>query len=417
MRICVHWPRLGPYHLARLNATHRRIAGEGGTLVALETASQDSTYAWREEQAPDAFQRHQVFPGYRYEDVSPSAMWRGVIQALDALDPDAVAINSYSTPDALAALAWCRRRRRVAVVMMESKADDAPRSAAREWTKRVLLSQFDAALAGGSPQRAYLRQLGFPNALIFEPYDVVDNDHFARGAAEARRSPASTRGLVGLHDEHPFFLASNRFVPRKNLTFLLDAYARYCGAHPAGERPWRLLLLGDGPEREGLEAYASDHGLDGAVFCGFQQIADLPAYYGRAAAFVHPPLVEQWGLVVNEALASGLPVLVSERTGSAQDLVHEGVNGFTFDPEDPQELARQMGTLVALSEAERRSMGERSREIVRAWSPERFADALLDATAAGRRRSDRPLSLTARAVLWGIGLLSREVKSLHAIKD
>src|SRR5439155_11820127 len=114
---------------------------------------------------------------------------------------------------------------------------------------------------------------------------------------------------------------------------------------------------------------------DDLLLPGFQQYDELPAYYGLASAFIHASTVEQWGLVVNEAMAAGLPVLVSERCGCAADLVEAGVNGFTFDPWQPEALARLMLKLAA-SETERLRMGGASRGIIANGSAERFGEGL-----------------------------------------
>ncbi len=425
--VCVQWPRLGPYHLARLRAAHERLAREGVRLVALETAGQDETYAWRQERGATSYERVQVFEGGVFEELPPRAIFEGVTAALERIEPDAVVINSYSAPDAQAALVWCRRRRRTAVVLMESKADDAARSGLREWIKASIVRQFDAALAGGSPQVAYLDRLGFPTEYAFLTCDAVDNDFFRQGAEAARANPDAVRHLPGLADETPYFLASNRFVARKNLGVLLRAYGTYrrtaerCPAEgcPAAV-PWRLLMLGDGPLRADLEALVARENIGGVTFCGFRQIEELPAYYGLAGAFVHAALVEQWGLVVNEAMAAGLPVLVSERVGSAYDLVLEGETGFRFDPERPEDLARMMARLAAPGPDQadaRAAMGERAQAVVAGWAPEQFGEGLWQAVQAGRSRANRPFSATVRFLLWAMRTLSREVKSFHAIKE
>ena len=410
-RLCVQWPRLGPYHLARLRAAHERFTSEGWDVVAVETAGDDATYAWRLETAPEPFQREQVFPSGVVEGLAPRAVHRELTRLLDRLQPDAVAVNSYSAPDAQAALTWTRRNRRVAVCMMESTARDAPRSPLRERAKGAIVRAFDAALAGGTPQRDYLRQLGFDDAFVFEPYDVVDNAHFERIAAGVRAAPEATRHLPGLGDG-PFFLASSRFVARKNLMALLDAYARYRAADDA---PWRLVLLGDGPERDRLERRA--RAIGGVTFAGFQQYDVLPVYFARAQAFVHPPLVEPWGLVVNEALASGTPVLVSSHVGASTDLVRDGVTGYRFNPHDVGGLASLLGSFAARTAADREAMGRAGQEIVAAWSPEQFADGLWRAVEAGTHRAGRRPSFGAQGLLWAQRTVSRDARSFHTLRD
>jgi glycosyltransferase involved in cell wall biosynthesis len=198
-------------------------------------------------------------------------------------------------------------------------------------------------------------------------------------------SLAEKRGLP----EH-YFLSCARFVEKKNLSTLVQAYAGYRDRAEAGR--WPLVLVGDGPLRERLEEQVRTLGLTEHVhFPGFQQYEDLPAYYGRADAFILPSRYEQWGLVVNEAMAAGLPVLVSENCGCAPDLVAEGENGWTFAPDDPENLAQLMHRISG-ADVDRTAMGRASRNRIRAWSPDTFAQNMT-AAAETARQQDLP-SLT-----------------------
>ncbi|MDT7858013.1 glycosyltransferase [Rubrivirga sp. S365] len=395
-RVCVQWPRLGPYHLARLRALHARLGAEGVALTALETATVDTTYAWREEAGPTPYDRVCALPGRSMAATPPVQTRRAVTSALDRIDADAVAITSYSTPDAHAALAWCRRRSRVAVLLFDSRAEDAERSPWRERVKRTLVAQYDAALVAGTPQAAYAVALGVPRRRVFTPLDVVDNAFFRDGAARERG-----RGGVG-------FLSVNRFTERKNVGLLVEAYRRY---RAAAEAPWPLVLVGDGPLRPALERAAGE----GVTFAGFAQIEALPAHYGAAGAYVHPARADQWGLVVNEAMASGLPVLVSSGAGCARDLVREGENGFRFAPDDPGALADLLAH-VASDRTDRDAMGQASQSIIASYTPEAFADGLWNAVRAGRPGSGRPLSPAARAVLGALAVAGRDHHAFHSVE-
>jgi len=141
-----------------------------------------------------------------------------------------------------------------------------------------------------------------------------------------------------------------------------------------------LVLLGDGPLKPDLCRLISGLGLQHFVLLpGFKQYDELPVYYGLASAFVHASTTEQWGLVMNEAMASGLPVLVSNRCGCAMDLVQEGKNGFTFDPYNVEQLAGLMFKMSAFQPSELSAFGSASREIISNWGPERFASGLQQA--------------------------------------
>ena len=125
--------------------------------------------------------------------------------------------------------------------------------------------------------------------------------------------------------------------------------------------------------------------------------------------------MDQWGLVVNEAMAAGLPVLVSTGTGCAPDLVREGENGWTFAPEDTTNLAALLARIASGSDRQR--LGARSREIIAAYTPEAFGDGLWRAVEAGRQRADRGLGLDGRLALGVLRLGARRVQSFHTIPE
>lgn len=410
-RVCIHWPRFGPLHLNRLQSAYEALRSEGIELVAVEAASTDSIYAWREERDPTPYERTTLFPGKVYDTLNAALLFDRMAATLEKLNPDAVLIHSYATPDAQAALAWCRRRRRIAVCMAESKEDDGPRVGWRESIKRILVSQFDAAQAAGTRAAEYIAQLGLPPDRIFLGYSVVNNAYFAEQAAEARRQPEAANHLPGLSDPTPYFLASNRFVERKNLPLLLRAYAAYRSLTPS---PWRLVMLGDGELRSELEALVERRGIEGVVFAGFRQIDELPVYYAHASAFVHPARIDQWGLVVNEAMAAGLPVIVSSGAGCSTDLVEEGRNGFTFSPSSETELTQH---LVALStEVNLAQFSRHSREVIARWPLERFGTSLVKALRAGAPHADRGLAPHAAALLWMMRSWSRTPRSFNRVQ-
>ncbi len=412
-RLCIQWPRFGPYHLARLQAVHALLDAKGVELIALETAGEDMTYAWRVEADATPFRREQVFPDASLDTLAPAQVHEGITAALDRLQPDALAINSYGLPDARACLMWARRHHRTAVLMSDSKADDAPRIGWREWIKRQIVQEFDAGLVAGTPQRRYYHALGIPESHLFLGYDVVDNAFFATRADQVRQNPADFCQLPGLEAETRFFLASNRFITRKNLPFLLRAYTAY---RAQVVTPWRLVLLGDGPERGTLEQLIAAQAMEGVTLAGFRQIDELPAYYGLASAFVHPALTDQWGLVVNEAMAAGLPVLVSTGAGCAFDLVEEGGNGYRFAPTDEAQLAALLQH-IASPETNHEAMGQRSRALIAHWSPEVFAERLWKAVEVGHTRRNRPFRWTAQLLLEVLRWATRSSTAFHSVES
>jgi glycosyltransferase involved in cell wall biosynthesis len=130
---------------------------------------------------------------------------------------------------------------------------------------------------------------------------------------------------------------------------------------------------------------------------GFKQYDELPVYYASARAFVHASTTEQWGLVVNEAIASGLPVIVSDRCGCMPELVNG--NGFTFDPLDEQALAARLLQMASLSEQDLARFAEASRRIAARFGPDLFAEGLERAAMTAMNLTRKRFGLLDRALL------------------
>jgi len=246
-----------------------------------------------------------------------------------------------------------------------------------------------------------------PAERIFDGYDAVDNDYFAGRADEIRRQADVLRNEYGLPSR--YFLSLGRFVAKKNLTTLLRAYRKFLDANSAART--HLAMVGAGEEEPNLRALCRelhlpicDHGplSSGAGpagnspqvhFYGFRQIQENPVFYALADVFVLPSRHEEWGLVVNEAMASGLPVVVSQTAGCAEDLLEatsetlgangpdalrRGLrrNGFVFDPASADELA-SIFLLLDARPAWRQVMGVASRDIVEKFSCRNFAEKAL----------------------------------------
>ena len=138
---------------------------------------------------------------------------------------------------------------------------------------------------------------------------------------------------------------------------------------------------------------------------GFKPYDQLPIYYALAKAFVHASTTEQWGLVVNEAIASGLPVIVSERCGCAPELVQD--NGFTFDPTDEHELAVRLLEMALLSDDDRERLIGASRAIAARLEPDHFGEGLEKAAMVAIKVLRRQFAITDRALLLAAGRFRR----------
>jgi glycosyltransferase involved in cell wall biosynthesis len=304
------------------------------------------------------------------------------VEALARDQPDAIGLVGYARPESMAAARWARREGRPAILMSESQAIDRPHAWWKELIKMRRVRLFDAGLVGGPTHRDYLVELGMPANKIAFGYNAVDNDFFASKADKWRASPTSRTGLP----EGPYFLTVCRFSSEKNLVSLIRAFARY-REQSDPLTAWQMVLCGDGPDSTDVHRAIAQSGCEWAIHCtGFVQADPLSRYYAHAGAFVLPSVSEPWGLVVNEAAASGLPLLISSRAGCADTLVPEpeGTTGKRFDPLDLEKMTESLHWMAALGDDERRAMGSRASRVVASWGPDRFATGWLEALRYAR---------------------------------
>ncbi len=373
----------GPYHLERLAALDQRCKQLGEHAIGIEIARSEADYAWTTNIDQLPYDLISVIPDRPLETVSRPHLITKLFAVLDQVNPDVLAICGYAHPTMLAALIWSVWHRKAMIFLSDSKADDGARPWWKELPKQAILKLYPAALVAGQPQARYLKQLGMAPESIFFGYDVVGNATFHPSKIRTAPKPLA----------EPFFLSVNRFVPKKNLLNLLAAYAQYC--QQVGERAWHLVLCGDGQLRPQIEQQIKDDGLGDRVHLpGFLQQDRLIPYYAHASCFIHASRQDQWGLVVNEAMAAGLPVLVSHHCGCYEDLVIDGVNGFGFAPEDTHALAALM-VKMSSAELDRNAMGQAALQHIQKFSPEYFAENLCQAAeyALGQSNPRKSLNL------------------------
>lgn len=337
-RVAILWDYYQHYHHARLRALE--VAGLAQGVVVYGLAAGESGAA------RDSHVALAVGDGVAPEvldgaagTVGSACTARRFVEWLDVQQPDAVILPGYANRVARAGLWWCRRNRRGAVLMFETQERDLPRRWHKEFVKRWLVGLGDAVFGGGRTHLDYARKLGMPAERCFDGYDVVDNAFWQERAAAARA------GRPNGHE--PYFFAVGRFISKKNFDGLVRAFADF--RRLAGHEEWRLVIGGAGPERVRIEAEIATAGLaESVVLPGYLDPEATARWLGRAAAFVMPSSrEEQWGLVVNEAMAAGTPVIVSDICGCAPDLVAEGETGLLFSPARPDSLVAALTRLAA----------------------------------------------------------------------
>lgn len=381
--LAIQYPSFGPQHPPRIDAIARAAPGDGWRIVAMEMFARDSDYEWDKVTARGAlWKRHTMMAMTSADGRRFPRLRETVYQALDEIGPTVLVVNGWGHRESRHSLDWCRRTGCPPVLLSDSVRENRHRHWWKEAIKRWVIRGCKAGFAAGRPQSRYLVSLGIPPSQVFQPGTcVVDNAFWSRETARIRAT-TDLREKLGLPAR--YFLCVARFISFKNIPFLIDAYAKYV-ARSRG-RPISLVLCGSGQEEAHIRERVAANRLSTVHFLGFRQVDELPTFYAYADCLVLPSSsFECWGLVVNEAMASGLPVLASKEVGSAEDLVHNGVNGYTFDPTCVDELADCL-TRIAESSSLRASMGAESCRIIEQHSLEVAAKSLWSAVECAMRQ-------------------------------
>ena len=304
---------------------------------------------------------------------------RAVAEALGKLSPEVIFVMGYARRFSRAATAYALRHRLPSVLISDSTANEASTGWFVSTIKRWLVGAHNAAFVAGSAQARQIEALGMSCGQIFCGYDVVDNAWISERVAEAPNV------------ENGPFLCVSRLIWQKNLQTLIDAFAVFCAECPESTR--ELHIAGYGGLCDELRDKIRVLGLEDRIrLLGAVAYSDMPACYAGASAFFLASKSEPWGLVVNEAMAAGLPVAVSSAVGCVEDLVEEGRNGYVFDPNDVSALVRTMSALER--DADRRlEMGRASQEIISGWTLETYS---MGAISAARASQENTLSMLAR---------------------
>ena len=367
IRLAVIWVDWYAYHVARLEGL-LSVPELAGRVVGLELVGGVGVHKglkFREE-IPEHLPVHTLMPQSSWQEAGQIRLSWLVWRKLSSLSPAAVMIPGYATLPALAAALWALFHGHPSILMTETTAYDHPRVPWKEQIKSTLINNlFHFAVAGGKAHVRYLKQLEFPVRQVARYYDVVDNDSFSSQTTQLRSAKMQSIAVA----RSPYFLYVGRLSPEKNVEGLLAAWLLY--RNQGGQ--WPLVLVGDGPSATKLRNQAGESDLSAEVhFSGLCSSLELPPFYAFAGCFVLPSTREPWGLVINEAMASSLPVLVSSHCGAAEDLVEEGRNGFTFDPNSQVELVQRMHQISDLTNEARRQMGRESSRMISAYSPHNF---------------------------------------------
>jgi glycosyltransferase involved in cell wall biosynthesis len=302
---------------------------------------------------------------------------------------DALWVHGYASINSLQAILAANALGIPVLLRAESWLADRVRSSRTLALKsaffKLLGKGIAAVLPIGTQNAAYwTHYFGSSVPQFLMPY-AVNNEYFARLAADAAPREQELRAELGLAPNRPVILFASKLQQRKHADHLLQAYNDFIAAFAPEDQPY-LVIVGDGEQRAQLEAHTTQRMLPNVRFAGFRNQSELPRFFQLADVFVLPSRHEPWGLIVNEAMASGCPVIVSSDVGCHTDLITDGIEGCVYP----------VGNIAALTEALRRvfasptsaaAMGQRARTRISTWTYEEDVHGLCSALAVVTRRN------------------------------
>jgi glycosyltransferase involved in cell wall biosynthesis len=348
----VYWKR-------RITYLHQYLAEKNIQFYAVELFGKGSPYAF------DPYDNKEnwwscLFPENDFSEVAKSTIAQKIYDKLNEINPDVVIGGSIVFFSGAIGLRWARQHKKKFVMFDDGKPSDIKRNMVVQFIKDTLIKQADALWLPSADYDAEYPYLD-TDTVIFHGFNCIDNDQFK---FEDKKTV-----------DHKAIVCIARLVPIKNIENLLRAWKIV----ENNGIDYTLNIIGNGPLYDPLTKLASTLNLKSVKFLGAINNNDLPSHLYNADAFVLASYSESWGLVVNEAMAAGLPVLLSNKINAGQALLQEGINGYSFNPNDINDIADKLLKFIASDISAKKEMSDNSLKIINAMSYENMGNKLVAA--------------------------------------
>ena len=277
----------------------------------------------------------------------------------------------------LLSLLYCKLRRNSKLIIWAeiSESSEQGRGRLRSALRSLLARHADAFIVYGESGARYVRTLHVPESKIFVVPYSTDVNRFAQNSLT--RTPEQARRLLYV----------GQLIDRKGLLSFIAALSKWASAHR--DRAIELLLVGEGPLRDHLNNTPHPANLN-ITLAGNVPYDDLPQVYAESGVFVFPTLADTWGLVVNEAMAGGLPILGSVYSQAVETLVEDGNNGWTFRPDNMEQTYAAIDRCMSIAIESLDEMRKCARAVALQHSPEHVASLIDDVLITCLNRTDHP---------------------------
>jgi len=368
------------YWKDRLNYLHQFLANQNSSFHAIEIFGKGSPYSF------DSYDNEEkwwicLFPQNSAGELSKEDIKKRIFSALDEINPDVVIASSIVFFSGALGLRWAKKNKKKFIMFDDAKPSQFKRNFLVQWVKNLITKQADFLwLPSGEYDNEYAETLN-KKVPFFYGYNCVNNDFFK---VSSKRDFNNNK-----------IICVGRLVPIKNIDKLLRSWQQI----ELKGIDWTLSIIGKGPDHETLINLSTSLKLKNVEFLGTVNNNDIPAYYYDSDAFILPSLSETWGLVVNEAMAAGLPILISNKVNACHTLLQEGANGFSFDPFDENAITEAILKYINLDIVFKKKMSAKSLEIIGEMSYEKMGIRLTDALTQIMSSGFKSPGLLARVIL------------------
>lgn len=374
---------ISPYRIPVFNEIAKRLTDQ---FMVLFMGKSEKRRQWRIYKENIKF-RYEVLPNIlcQRKGAAPYFFNPTVLYKLLKYSPEIIIISGYSQPSSFLAMLYAKLFAKRLILWCESnKYDQRYNHPLKEAYKRWFIKNCAKYIVPGRASFEYLILLGAEESKIYTAVNAVDNDFFADACDKNRESREVFKQSKGYPGK--IILYVGRLIEGKGILDLLKVFQIL-----SRDRHWPegrglasdnqsqkigLVLIGSGEGEERFRKFCAEQNIENVFFEGFVHQEGLPAYYAASDVFVLPTYSDPWGLVVNEAMASSLPVVCSDVAGAACDLIVSGVNGYTYEKGNIAELTEALSKTL---DSNKESFGAKSYEIIQNYSPEKCALGFLRA--------------------------------------
>ncbi|TWJ00638.1 glycosyltransferase involved in cell wall biosynthesis [Mucilaginibacter frigoritolerans] len=359
MKVVIIHTDLRVYWKGRLMFLHKFLKSQGIDFYAIELFGKGSPYDFETFNKTETWWDC-LFPEDSCGELTKYQIRDKVFSKLDELDPDVIIAGSIVFYSGALGLRWAKKNKKKLIMFDDGKPSWIKRNLIIQGIKNLITNQVDALwLPSMEYDSEYVPVYSKENMRYLYGFDCIDNELFKF----AHNKEITNKKIICV----------SRMVQKKNVLGLLEAW-KFIESH---DDTYTLIIIGDGPLFPELKSSALSMNLTKVIFLGAIDNDKIPAYLYSADAFISPSFYESWGLVVNEAMAAGLPVLLSDKINSGLTLLKDGENGYVFDPSNQLELQDKILDFIQLSDAAKTMMSTRSLEIIDTMSFKIMGDELL----------------------------------------